>query len=405
VEFEDDPSNLKSTSNGADYVIITHPDFLDAIVPLRDHREADGLSTMVVDVLGIYDEFSFGIFNPRAIRDFLKYAYDNYDPAPSYVLLVGDANYDFKDHLGKGEPNYIPPYLIYADPWFGETAADNRFVCVSGDDELPDMLIGRFPAQTVAQVGAMVSKTVDYETTLPGGGWRQEVFFLADDPDDPEDPNSPNHFWSLSDDVADNHLPPAPLYTAEKVYYGIAPHTTLLSVKNAIWDAFDTGRLFINYVGHAGPVYWAGYPPGFFLKSSDVATLPSTTRTPIVMAMACMEGYFIFPNALGPDYLSCVAESLVRVQGKGSVANWAPTSEGLSSRQHYLQVGFYDAVFRGGVHQLGPATELGKLNLFQHTSSGQRELIDTYVLFGDPALQMPIEQTYMAFLPLGLKGY
>jgi hypothetical protein len=123
------------------------------------------------------------------------------------------------------------------------------------------------------------------------------------------------------------------------------------------------------------------------------------------MAMACFEGYFIFPNAPGPDYLSCVAESLVRAQGKGSVANWSPTSEGLSSRQHYLHVGFYDAVFRGGVHQLGPATDLGKLNLFQHTSSDQRELIDTYVLFGDPALQMPIEQTYMAFLPLGLKRY
>jgi hypothetical protein len=111
------------------------------------------------------------------------------------------------------------------------------------------------------------------------------------------------------------------------------------------------------------------------------------------------------PNEPGSDSLSCVAESLVRVQGKGSVANWSPTSEGLSGRQHYLHVGFYDAVFRDGVHQLGPATDLGKLYLFEHTGSDQRELIDTYVLFGDPALQMPIERTYMAFLPLGLKAY
>jgi len=407
VVLEDNPSNLKSTSNGADYIIITHPDFRDAVLPLRDHRAAQGLRAGVIDVVDVYDEFSYGVFNPRAIRDFLKHAYDNWQPpAPSYVLLVGDANYDFKDHEGTGEPNYVPPYLIYADVWQGEAAADNRYVCVWGDDELPDMHVGRFPAQTVAQVSTMVSKTVDYETTLPVGSWRQEVFLLADDPDDPDDPNSPNHFWSLSDDIADNHLPPAPLYTAEKVYYGIAPYTpTVNLVKSQLASAFETGRLFINYVGHAQVLVWGGYPPEPFLWQSEVATLPSSEKMPIVMAMACMEGYFIFPSIAVGDDLSCIGETMVRVQGRGAVASWSPASYGTSSRQHYLHVGFYDAVFRGGVHQLGPATDLGKLNLFQHAGSGERELIDTYVLFGDPALEMPIEQTYMAFLPLGLKRY
>jgi hypothetical protein len=403
---EDNPSNLSSTSNGADYIIITHADFEDAVLPLRDHRAAD-FRVEVIDVQDIYDEFSYGVFDPRAIRDFLKYAYENWvPPAPSYVLLVGDGNYDFKDHSGRGEPNYVPPYLLYADQWYGETAADNRYVCVSGDDELPDMYIGRFPALTAAQVTTMVSKTVDYETTLPEGSWRQEVFFLADEPDNPGDPTSPNHFWSLADDVADHHVPPAPLYNVEKVYYDYGtPPTTIDEVESAINDAFEEGRLFFNYVGHASVGVWGGYPHPSFLSRDDVAGLPPSDKTPIVMAMACLEGKFINPSPAGGDKYACLAERLLRAQGKGSVANWSPTSEGLSNRQHYLHVGFYDAVFRDNVDELGPATNLGKLNLFQNTGSGERELIDTYVLLGDPALQMPVEQTYMAFLPLGLKVY
>jgi hypothetical protein len=162
------------------------------------------------------------------------------------VLLVGDGNMDFKDHLGRGEPNYIPPYLIYADEYLGETASDNRYACVSGDDVLADMLVGRLPAQTATQVSSMVDKILNYENSLPEGGWRREVLFVAD-----EDPESPDLFRSLSDDIADNHLPPPDLFTAEKVHYGIAPYTTRESMKTAIFGGFESGRLFINYVGHA----------------------------------------------------------------------------------------------------------------------------------------------------------
>ncbi|HID62281.1 MAG TPA: hypothetical protein EYP49_06015, partial [Anaerolineae bacterium] len=112
----DTPSDLHSTSNGADYIIITHADFYDEVLPLANHRAAQGLRTMVVDVQDVYDEFSYGVFDPQAIHDFLAYAYANWiAPVPSYVLLVGDGNWDFKDNLGIGETNYIPPYLAMVD--------------------------------------------------------------------------------------------------------------------------------------------------------------------------------------------------------------------------------------------------------------------------------------------------
>ena len=387
---EDSPSSLKDTSNRADYLVITHPDFYDAVLPLRDHREAEGLDTVVVDVQDVYDEFSYGLFDPHAIRDFISYTlayWRDPDEPPSYVLLVGDGNYDFKDNLGRGEPNYIPPYLVYTDEWVGEADADNRYVCVSGDDILPDMHLGRLPAQTAGQASAMVTKIINYEQNLPEGDWRRQVLFVADNPDDAGD------FRALSDDIVDNHL--LPPYTAEKAYYGLSPYTTPAAVKNAIINAFGTGRLFINYVGHGSRNRWAAEE---FLTVGDIDSLPSTQRMPMMLPMACLEGYFIKAGA------PCVGESLVRAEGKGAIASWSPTSDGLASGHHYLHQGFYDALFVDGVHQIGPATLLGKLNLYYNAGGDHRELIDTFILFGDPAIDLTILDQHV-FLPMTLKTY
>jgi hypothetical protein len=174
-------------------------------------------------------------------------------------------------------------------------------------------------------------------------------------------------------------------------------------MKTAILSAFESGRLFINYVGHGAIRYWGAYPPGPFLSRDDVASLAASDKTPIVLVMACMEGHFIYPSAPDNDR-SCLAETFVRAEGKGSVATWSPTSFGLASGQHYLHEGFYDAVFAGQVYEFGPATYAGKLRLYGHAGGAQRGLIDVYHVFGDPALRLPIE-SYVWFLPLGLKGY
>jgi len=385
-------AGLGENPEGADYIIITHPDFYTDVLALRDHREDQGLRTAVVDVEDIYDEFSYGIFDPHAIRDFLSVAYDNWTPpAPSYVLLVGDGNFDFKDHFGRGEPNYIPPYLVYADKWIGETDADNRFVCVSGDDILPDMHLGRLPAQTAAEARAMVNKVLDYELSLPEGDWQNQMLFVADDPDTAGD------FRFYSDDIADNHVPWR--YAPEKVYYKVPPYVTSQDVTNAIFEAFETGRLIINYVGHGHPSGWGAEE---FLAVADVEFLPPSQRMPMMLPMACLEGYFIQPSPPDADY-SSLGESLVRADGRGAVASWSPTSDGLASGHHYLHEGFSDALFELGVHQIGPAALLGKLNLYENAGGFHRELIDTYIIFGDPAMALPVK--HYLFLPLAFRQY
>ncbi len=92
------------------------------------------LEVKVVNVTDIYDEFSYGIPTPVAIRDFLSYAYSNWrTPAPQYVLLVGDSTYDFKDNYNRGTVNHVPAYTVFTD-YMGETVTDEYFVTISGDD-------------------------------------------------------------------------------------------------------------------------------------------------------------------------------------------------------------------------------------------------------------------------------
>ena len=116
---------------------------------LAQFRRDQGLRVQVVDVQDIYDEFSGGLLDPHAIRDFIRYAYVNWPgPPPAYVLLVGDGTYDFLNNEGYNVKTFIPPFLANVDPVMGETAADNRYVTVVGDDAMPDLHLGRLPVNT-----------------------------------------------------------------------------------------------------------------------------------------------------------------------------------------------------------------------------------------------------------------
>ncbi len=102
--------NIHGISEGAKFLIITHPDFKEAAENLQKYRQNDSpykLSTIVVDVTKIENEFGGGTKDPTGIRDFIKYAYDNWAIQPEYVLLFGDASYDYKNIEGNNN-NFVP---------------------------------------------------------------------------------------------------------------------------------------------------------------------------------------------------------------------------------------------------------------------------------------------------------
>lgn len=123
------PSGLRASSNQADYLIVTHSDFMAEAQRLANFRQAhDGFRIQVIPVEAVYAEFTHGLFHPEAIRRLVAHALANWAaPAPQYLLLIGDGNWNFPQSSQYPiEPNYIPPISRLLTPPRGRSAATMR---------------------------------------------------------------------------------------------------------------------------------------------------------------------------------------------------------------------------------------------------------------------------------------
>jgi len=370
------PSSLRESNQGADYLIITAPEFRDAIQPLADHRAAEGMRVRVVDVGEVYDAFGDGIFNPRAIRAFLAYAYASWEPpAPAYALLVGGGHWNFRGHnvgrYGQGgvlRRVYMPPNLAWVDPVQGEVDSANLLATVSGDDPLPDLAIGRLVVYTAAQAEAAVAKILAYERSAPGD-WGRRHMFVADNPDNGGD------FERLSENVIRGELPPGA--AADRFYLSDFQGR---DIRDAIVAHLNiTGSLLVNYVGHGHVEGWAGED---IFNVGTIPKLRNGDRLPVVLSWTCLDGYWCEPRR------TSLAEALVSHPGAGAVGTFSPTGLGVATGHHIVQKGVYRAVFQGEVARLGPATVAGKLALW--ATGTNEDLVHTYTVFGDPALRLRV---------------
>jgi hypothetical protein len=386
----DTASNLQSTGNGADYILITHQAFYTQAVQLSAFRASQGLRVVQADVRDVYDEFGYGVEGVAAIRDFLAYAYGNWRaPAPSYVVLMGDGHYDPKNYAGYGRTSYIMPYLAPVDPWIGETAADNRFVTLVGADNLPDMMLGRLAVNSAAEASAFVNKIIAYEQTPAPGEWQQQVLAVTDNAD------SAGNFAVMSDSLVADCVP-LPLQ-AQKVYLGVT-HFTAADARAAIQAAINAGKLIVNYIGHAYTQAWAAEN---LLMAADVPLLTNGGKMPVVLAMTCREGYYHYPHTPASK-MDALAEVITRADGRGAIASWSPTGLGVASGHDYMNRGFLNAMLKDVVGTIGKGTAVGKLRLWATGTS--LDLLDTYLLFGDPALRLILAPTGAELISFTAKG-
>ncbi len=190
------PRDLLAEGNGSDYILITHPLFKDAWGALVAHREAQGHRVFVCDVLEIYDQFAGGDKTPWAIQRFLAQAFRTWNPAPTYVLLGGDASEDYRatsvdeNNRPTSDPDFVPTMMHFASvpgPEGKELAGtDNWFVAALRPtdkplDVYPEMHIGRLPVGSVEEVNTVVDKIIAYEDWKPEDTWRNRAFIMADD--------------------------------------------------------------------------------------------------------------------------------------------------------------------------------------------------------------------------------
>jgi len=374
----DTPSNWTGFT-GADYVIITHQDFYTSMLSLADYRQAQGMQVATIKITDIYDEFNGGVFSPQAIRNFLAYSYKNWNPAPTYVLLVGDASHDYKDNLNTGQKNYVPTQMIETSN-LGQTPSDNWFLRFQDDDSWPEMFLGRLAVQTVAEADTVIAKVKAYEENLTVADWKTHVLLVADDGKQGDGDTS---FTELSD-ILNGKLPF--YYTTTKVYAADYPPN---NPTTDITDAINNGTLMVNYAGHGGINIWGKWngDDEFIFRQDNIPTLNNGNKLPLVTVANCLNGYFAAPSSVS------MAEEFMHQADKGAIAVWAPTGLDHPEGHQALMEAFYNTIYQQDIYGLGAATTAAKIEIAAQNEFWN-ELVDTFILFGDPAMKIGVSNNY-----------
>ncbi|NIM90831.1 MAG: hypothetical protein GTO17_07775 [Candidatus Aminicenantes bacterium] len=363
------PSSTLERNQDTDYIIITHEDFYEEALSLAEYRESQGLAVRVIKVRDIYDKFNNGIISPQAIKDFLSFAYYEWN-LPSYVLFLGDANVDARDYTGTGRENFIPTYLY--DALDLQVPNDNWFFCISEEnDDLPDYFSGRITAKSAAEAHGVIQKIVLYDGRRMASSLEElsRSIFVADD--------GSSSFPDLNDELATDYFPS----DFEKVKIYLDEYNQDEEATADLKQNINFGALTVNYVGHGSYDNWAG--ENIFL-SSDVDSLHNSIF-PFVVCLTCLNGFFAnWPREIWDREIDdCLAESFVNASGKGAIAAFAPTGLGYTWEHRLLGICLYELLFQPGENAtLGMMTTQAKIDAYTQGSS--LDQVQTFVLFGDP---------------------
>lgn len=312
-----DNQDLAALQN-IDYLIITQPTYFSQAQRLASyHQSKSGFNVQIVDVNKIYNEYSSGSKDITAIRDFVT-KLNTPLGSLKYVFLLGDTSYDFKNRI-PNNTDVLPSYQSgYSADAIGSYVTDDYFVMTRPQtapkptDIVPDLPIGRLPADNVSEAKVMMDKTLAYYNALPGqsspfGEWRMKLDFVADDDSEGDGPypvGKPFHDlvdYSIKQNFETNTDKPE--YNIRKLYLDAFPAVTSAGgqrfpqVNQAISN--DVGNsLYLFYFGHGGINGWAQER---VLSPTEVQGFNNFTsvysRFPLVSTITCEFTLWDEPNA------------------------------------------------------------------------------------------------------------
>ncbi|HEV7764255.1 MAG TPA: C25 family cysteine peptidase [Thermoanaerobaculia bacterium] len=346
-------SGEKMKNQQADWVVIAPRDFRAAAESLASLRSRDGLTTLVVDLEQVYDDFAGGNTTPHAIQDFIL-STRNWSKKPKYFVLAGTGTVDYRGITVA--PGPLPPMMTStADGLF---ASDSLFADRNGD-RLPDLAIGRIPVSSAAELSDYVAK-LDRNANIAFA--QSPILFGADASDQGTD-------FRIASAAAEATMDTRPQTQIYVDNLGSANARTQLL---AAWKA---GTSLVNWVGHGGldQISSTG-----LLTSYDRETIATSTgRLPVLIAMTCTI------NRFENGYVDPLGTALTKDPDGGAVAVWSASGLSVHAQASDIQRTFMRLA------ALQPSQRIGDLivaALAQHPG----DTSSLYLLLGDPAVKLDL---------------
>lgn len=384
-----------------EYLIIT-PNFLknQAENLANFHRQYSGMSVRVVTLESIYQEFSSGKQDVAAIRNFVRYVYQNASSTSErvkYVNLFGDASYDYKSRVPNNS-NIVPIFHGF-NPNSSEvnntsnmslvsTFMSDDFYGLMDDGEgrmLPneldgiDIAVGRMLVNNVQEANEMVTKVIEYHAEDSYGRWRNTYTIYSDDADTAGDAQLQVYI----DDIADVLVAQKPFVNVKKIHTDAyiqeitAGGEKYPEAKEDFLNAIELGSLVINYFGHGNEEFLARER---LFERLDAQNLKNKFRYPLFITITCDFTRFDDPNRLtGGEFMYWNTDG-------GAIALIATTREIFVNTGVTMNSFLAQYLYAYGSTNYPTIAEALRLTKIQSGSNNRRVVS----LIGDPAMYLAI---------------
>lgn len=377
-----------------DNLILTSPIFLEQAQELANYHAAkDDLTSIVVNVNEIYNEFSTGTPDPTGIRDFVRMVYRRSSGQLKYLTLFGRASFDFRNINGYGQ-NYVPTYETFEAPQHELSFATDDYFALMDDNEgvnsngHVDIGVGRISVSTVEEAKTILRKIMHYDDLAASHGeWKADLLLLADD----ENPSYVNYSEGI-DTMIDSQCP---ALTRKKLYCGAYPlqNTSSGTVNpgaNAdLKRAFDQGMLALLYVGHGGV---RGLTGESVFANADIAALSNYDKMPFVYTATCE-----FTKYDNPLLVSAGEQLFLNPHG-GCVALFSACRPTYGPQNNLQTRALVPVLLQrddnGMPLRFGDIIRLAKSNQLNFNSQGNQNI--RFLFLGDPVLRFPLPQRNIA---------
>jgi len=391
------------SSSGAEYLIITVPEFEVTAQVLADWKNRCGIDTEVRTTTETGG-------TAAAIQSYIQNAYDTWSPTPEYLLIIGDAE------------NVPTTYTTDDHPYEGtKIGTDLYYVTTDGSDYYPEIFYGRLPVQDQTQATNAVNRIIAYEkvTYSLGSDFYNHATCAAYFQDDDLDDYADRRFAQTSEEIRDYLISSG--YTTDRIYYtepAVTPtnwNTPTYSSGEPIpaellkpgfpWDgsatdvtnAVNAGRFFISHRDHGYRDGWG--EPAY--SEAQVAALTNGNEVPVIMSMNCQTGWFDNETDETADGTGstdeCFCEAWWRNSNGGTVGIIGATRVSYSGYNDYLAMGFIDGIwedFNSSVSstpptegRLGACLTYGKYYMEYYWSDWDLEW-EIFHWFGDPTMRL-----------------